>query len=662
MAENGESMRARLRGRLEAAGAIIGVPVRVSDDDAWELTDSELRVGLGWYGARGHSDAEAVALALLHLWEGPRGAVVEPARARRRNSFARVRPDAAPLFDAIYRVQSALELLSAMPGLREPLAAAVQRSIPDDITAWPRRLQWVAVVLRAGVAGPADADDVTLGTDPEVQLAWRDLLETGAAMGGLGLFRRVMAPDAHRSAVRRFERAVAWLLEGYDRLGARDALDRGLDGGLGGGGAVGNDAAPDTVMTSRGEPSSGADPDTDDDDGRGPEGSDDEPPAPEEAEANGETDDERARAGDGRETAEGADLFAAEQAGFMERVLATPMPGGGLTDSRGRMPERASDDSSEPDPTDPQRRVQGSSGGASGGIADTELAEYRRRAAELADAIERMRAVWARVISERTAPRRVASARPRAEGDDLAAESLSGAVAESRAGVPRPRAFRDRARRMRRTRRFGSTDYVLLVDRSASMQGAAAEAAADSMLIMTEALAGVARDVEAAERASGSTLDLDIRTALIVFDSAVDVVKPLSRGLDDSVRRAVHGAIRAPRGSTNDGAALRAAADQLGVSVADSAAGRYGPGGAVVGAERRRIVILVSDGGSNDPVAAEHALRRLRNAGVEVHGIGIGAGDLESRYAPQGRTVLDARTLPEVLQTLVLEDVRDGIR
>lgn len=667
------SMSGQLRARLEAVGAIVGMSVRVTDDETWELTDSGLQVGLGWYGARGHGHSEAAALAFLHLWEGPRNARVEAARARRRSSLVRVRPDAAPLFDAVYRVQSSAELLTAMPGLRAPLAAATYRSVPTDVTAWPRHLQWAAVVLRAAFVGRADFGALLAGTHSDVQLAWRALMveaigpgapitssERGAcemdeAIDGLSAFRRVMAPDAQRSSVLRYERAVAWLLGAYDRLAALDALERGLDGGSGGRGMGEQDAPPSGVSGSGEEQDDdAAEPDPG---GGGENDSTEDPETPDRAGAEGDSGDERARAGDGRETAEGADLFAAEQAGFLDRVLATPMPGGGRTDSRGPVPEAATAE----DPSAPQPPVDGASGGTAGGTADTALAEYRRRAAELADAIERMRAVWSRVIAERAAPRRVASARPRAEGDDLAAESLAAAIAESRAGVARPRAFRDRAIRLRRTRRSGSTDYVLLVDRSASMQGVAAEAAADSMLIMTEALAGVARDIEEAERASGVALDLDIRTALIVFDSAVDVVKPLSSGLDDAVRRAVHGAIRVPRGSTNDGAALRAAAEQLGVQLGLNPA-RASRLRSVDGIERRRIVILVSDGGSNDPVAAEHALHRLRAEGVEVHGIGIGPGDLASRYAPQGRTVLDARTLPEVLQSLVFDEESRRIR
>ncbi|WP_200329103.1 vWA domain-containing protein [Leucobacter sp. L43] len=663
MAVNEHLMGTGLRARLEGVGAVIGIPVHVTDDEVWELTDRELRVGLGWYGVRGHSESEAVALAFLHLWEGPRNNRVEPARARRRASFTRVRPDATPLFDAVYRVQAMSELLTAMPGLRAPLLAATCRSVPSDVTTWPRHLQWIAVVLRAGVAGAADAHTVLAGTHIDVRRAWSELLPIDAHRDAIGraehemldqlrTFRRVMAPDSKRSAVLRFERAVAWLLGAYEQLAARDAAERGLDAHSGAGGAD-DEPAPETALSSSGQHAGDGDADAEGDERDGDE-PDQDPDASDGDGETGETEEERARAGDGRETAEGADLFASQQAAFVERMLSTPMPGGGRTDDRGLMPEAPPPANDSAQPAEP---LHGASGGSAGGFAETELADYRGRAASLADAIERMRAVWAQVIAERVTSRRVPDARPRPEGDDLAADSLAAAVAESRAGQRRPRAFRDRAMRARRTRRAGSTDYVLLLDRSASMQGAAAEAAADTMLIMTEALAGVARDIEAAERVGGAALDLDIRTALVVFDSAVDVVKPLSSGLDDSVRRAVHGAIRVPRGSTNDGAALRAAADQLGLGESE-----HSDGGAANGRERRRIVILVSDGGSNDPTAAEHALRRLRSAGVEVHGIGIGPGDLESRYAPNGRTVLDVRTLPEVLQSLVLDEVERRTR
>lgn len=64
-------------------------------------------------------------------------------------------------------------------------------------------------------------------------------------------------------------------------------------------------------------------------------------------------------------------------------------------------------------------------------------------------------------------------------------------------------------------------------------------------------------------------------------------------------------------------------------------------------------MIVVSDGGSNDPVAARRELRRLRDAGAHVHGIGVGDDDLASRYAPHGRRVDDPRDLAAAIEAIV---------
>ncbi|MFC7765183.1 hypothetical protein [Leucobacter soli] len=59
-----------LRAQLDAVGSVLGVPLIVTDDAEWGIDLDGLRVGLGWYAARGHSEAESVALALLQVWEG----------------------------------------------------------------------------------------------------------------------------------------------------------------------------------------------------------------------------------------------------------------------------------------------------------------------------------------------------------------------------------------------------------------------------------------------------------------------------------------------------------------------------------------------------------------------------------------------------------------
>ena len=633
--------RAQARAQLEAARAIVGITLDVSDGDHWERTDAGLSVGLGWYAARGHGVRETVALALLHLWEGPRAERVAVPRSRRRASLARLRPDAIPLLDTVHRAQAVAELIGVMPGLRSALGAALARSLPTDVSALPRHLQWAVLVLAAAVDG-SDADIVS-GLDREVCAEWQALHAEAEVSAGVSGVRRVLNTDRRRSALQRYLRAIALLLPGYERLLALDARERGwdADGANPDADARGSehpdDAAADLGLTAPGSGDSDANAQTADDAEFTPDPG-----------ADPNATDDRARAGEGRERAEGADLFAAEHAGFVEHMLDTPMPGGGHLDSRLPAPsDRARD--AEPDPASTQRR-ENAGAGSGGGAARVSLDAYRARVEALSAEIERMRSVWAEVIADRLAPRRHPSSRPRSTGSELAVEALASAVAEARAGAPQPRAFRDHTVRMRRTRRVGSTDYVLIVDRSASMQGVAAALASDAMIIMCEGLAGVARDVADAERVGGVPLDLDIRVALIVFDSTVEVVKPLSAGMSDAVRIAVHGALREPRGSTNDGAALRTAATTLGLE-----AGSGHP--TTEPLERRRVVILVTDGGSNDPLAAGQATQRLRRAGIRVHAIGLGAGDTVVRYAPDARRIDDVQALPDALRALVVDEV-----
>ncbi|RGE19571.1 vWA domain-containing protein [Leucobacter sp. wl10] len=610
---------------LQAVGALLGVGVTVADDESWELTlradaRPELRVGLGWYTARGHGREEAVALAVLQLWESVRGARRAPDRARRARSVVAARPEIEPLVSAVLRLQAAAEVLAAMPGLRARLVAALERSLPGAVVEQPRHLQWVAALLRSGLgAGGAGAAEL----DPAVAEERRAVQALGA--GRVDPLRRVLAPDPGRRPLERFERALALLLPPYERLLALDAQGRGLGEAPDGAAAQeheGGAATDDLAVAGAG---AGAEAGTED---PGAEAGEAAPPG---------ADDARARSGEVRRTPEGSDLFAAEQAGFVSAYLATPLPAGGA------LVEALVGLDPESEASRPRREDARDTGRGAGVGGDTAVSDYRMRAAELAPAIERMREVWSSVIAERVARVRTMGRRAAPEGDALDPQALAVAVADARAGVQRPAAFLRRGTRPRRTRRAGSTDYALLVDRSASMQGRVAEAAADAALVMLEALAGAERDIAHAEERHGIELDLDIRTALLLYDAQLELVKPLSRGLDDAVRLRMVAGIRSPRGSTNDGAALRAAAEQLGVLGEAAGDGR----------ERRRIVILVSDGGSNDEAAAARELRRLRAAGVGVHGIGIGSDEIVRRYAPSSRRVDDPRDIAEAIQRLV---------
>lgn len=639
----GGGSSSRLRAQLGAVGSVLGVPLIVTDDAEWRLDEESpdngaLRMGLGWYAERGHREPEAVALAMLHLWEGVRAERAAPDRSRRRRTLGRVRPEADPLLGTVLRLQCAAELTVFMPGVRGPLATGLRRALPEALGELPRHLQWVALLI----ARWQDRSAAIPGLDPEVRDEWLAVSELAGAEAedgaeGGGLYR-VLAPDPARSALRSFERALALLLPPYERLLALDVAGRG-PAALGGRSAEGPEEDPDPEHADADELFSASG-----------------DSAPEEGES------ERARAGGSRDSAEGADLFAAEHAAFVGTILPTPMPAEGALfeaaielAARAADPRRAGENAIAP--------VAGGAAAAAASAARTGLVAYRERADALAEPIERMREVWARIIVERVDRRPRMGRRAHPEGEELVTESLATAVADAAAGIARPSAYRRREARPRRIRRAGSTDYALLIDRSASMTGPAADAAADAALIMLEALAGVERDAAHAEARAGVPLELDIRTALIVFDGEAHVVKPLSGGLDDGARRALHAAIRAPRGATNDGAALAAAAEQFGLGSAAGTAVDAGPRGGrgsarpSDGLERRRIAILISDGGSNDPTAASRELWRLRRAGVHVHAIGLGDDEIVDRYAPTSRRLDDPRGIAEALHRLVEDEL-----
>lgn len=602
------------RAQLRAVAAIVGLPISVTADEHWQLDAHGLRVGLGWYARRGHSPSEATALALLQLWEGVRGPRTAPERAARARLLGVARPELAPLVTAISRAQAASEVISAFPGLRAALVAAMHRGLPEDLSSETRRDQWLALVLSVGFgSSPASAR-----LDELVVIEWRTACDFGGAAGEA--VWRVLRPDPDRSALGRFERALALLTPGYERLLAQDARDRGL--------GVDGAAAPPHEGGAASEDSGAA---ADDASGEG----DAEPNEAGEQGAAAEEPPTQARPGGGAEVAEGADLFQAEQAGEVTAFLDTPLPAEGAL-TAAFAPSDAEANGSDPSDVRPGH---GGSLGARG-------SDYIDRVATLAPSIERMREVWHEVTAERVA--RVASLgrRPEVEGEQLDTRALADGLAQVRAGIVKPRVFLRRESRARRTQRSGNTDYLLLIDRSASMQGRPARAAADAAVVMLEGLAAAARDIAQAERTSGLDLDLQLRTALIVFDARAHVVKSLSAGMSDEVRENLVAAITSPQGSTNDAAALNAAAEQV--------------RGGVEARRRRRIAFVLSDGGTNNAVAAEHALRRLRAMGVTVFGIGLGSDDLSERYAPTGARVDEPERLAEVIGELVMHHLPPG--
>ncbi len=614
----GQSFETEAAAQLQAVGAVLGVTVTASDGDEWQLDEHGLRVGLDWYLQRGHGGREAAALAALQLWEGPLELRRAPARARRAQALAQAKPHLELLLGAVRRAQAMGELLAAMPGLRAPLQAAVFRGLPRDLGTLPRHLQWASLVLASTVP---QSDDIAI-EDSAVAAEWQAVLAASSSSGAsFHTLDRALAPRTDVAPLRRLERALTLVLPAYERLLALDTLDFGFQATVLGG----SDRADLSLQADEAL------------------GSEDYAPGGDEQSADPQSDDGRPGDDEEKGTTDPDQLFEAEREQFAHTVLATPIP-----EASSLFAGDAEATTFDTQKVDGEKELVGGVG-AGTPASGISLTDYRSRAQQLAAEIDSTRAIWQAVIAERIAPRRVQSRRPRAEGDELVTEALAAVVAQTLAGVPEPAAFMRHEVKPRLTRSAGSTDYVLMIDRSASMTGAVADAAADAALVMVEALSAAERDIAHAERSAGIDLELDIRSCLIVFSADATVVKPLSRGLDDATRRNLYAEVRSPAGSTNDAAALRAAGEQLGIGAQASPPAD--------GLARRRIAILVGDGGTNDAPAAARELQRLRAAGVSVHGVGIGTADLATRYAPQGASIASARELPEALARIIAREL-----
>lgn len=598
---------------ITAAARLLGIPIHISDDDEWQIHDGVITVGLGFYDT--HSPARSLdlfaltAAVLLDLWVGARLPQTARVRTKMRISLGSERPELEPLLMTIDRVQAGGELLTAFPGYWQGLADSMRSRFGRDLREAPESAQFLGALLLT-----AFAPDSKFRVAPAVRNLITDI--------GSETLNLALTPLHPADPDRTFKRILAVTLSQFESFLTEQGIGLTTAG-------LGDDA-------------SGVSEDNDFDFGSGSAPSDSEDATEsdsvdtDEGDAGEMAEQERARRSGERDTAEGADLFEAEQAADVSAMLDTPMPLTGtsafnIDDWETKYaPDTSSSDTEEM---------------FSGSRAETRVSlnRYRTRMKRYSGLIEEVREVWRLIVAERATPTRGLSRVPYSEGEILLTTALPGALAEALAGTPRPRAYANRKYFVREREESGNTDFVLLIDRSGSMR-TAAPAAADAAMVMIEALAAVSRDIEETEAALRTDLDISFRTALIVFDAEVTVVKPLAAQMNDASRAQLFYETLTTGGGTNDASALDEAARQLGIS---RGASTYGA------TPRNRVVIMVSDGGSSDLSAARTALRSLTSRGVTVYGIGIGTDTVATRYAPHGRRVDDPVDIVRVLEELI---------
>lgn len=262
---------------------------------------------------------------------------------------------------------------------------------------------------------------------------------------------------------------------------------------------------------------------------------------------------------------------------------------------------------------------------------------YDNEVKRLHGQIDQMRQVFRSVLNEVVTTRRGLSRRSHQDGDILDPNCLAQTVVDIKSGIT-PEAFRRCETVRGRAELNCKTDYYFVFDCSGSMSGKPAQAAASCAVIMLEGLAGMERDIRKLEEQQSIDLsDLSIRTSLYTFGTDATCHKPLSSNLNDKQRLDTYTAIAAANaGWTADYLALQ----EITALPHDR--------------DRQRIVVVVTDGVSNDPDATQAAISQLRrDQNTVVYGVSIGSDAAEQLYAPNAKLINDPKDLPNVLQSFI---------
>ena len=265
--------------------------------------------------------------------------------------------------------------------------------------------------------------------------------------------------------------------------------------------------------------------------------------------------------------------------------------------------------------------------------------------------VEELRELFRKIIAERTRPRQKPKL-PVSEGEILARPAE--AVAAVKAGGEEPEVWETIQEKSRPKELFGDFDITIITDRSGSMEECDESGnikkyeQKKAVILLLEALKEFSDDLE--EARADLQYDLNVRMEARSFGSENEneILKPLSEELTEKQRVAVYKKLdSAPGSSTKDFLALESVLS----SIADEDIEK-------IEAKRlKKIILVLSDGASDNPERVQKSLHQLRDKGVIVRGIGItnAASSIKQTYKPHALICKQADQLGVILAELLKE-------
>lgn len=292
------------------------------------------------------------------------------------------------------------------------------------------------------------------------------------------------------------------------------------------------------------------------------------------------------------------------------------------------------------------------------GVTKESLQNYRKVAEHVrnivnentgVEVLEEMKNLFSRIISKRT-KKVFAPKYPTEEGDYLVDPSQL--VAEVKSGNLEPRVWEDIELKEKKGDRFGEVEITLVCDRSGSMEGEKAEEQRKSTILVMETLKEFAEMTE--EDKMNMDKPLEIKSEIYSFACESDDKKPIkimSKDLGEAERINVLDKLYNITGSTTDFSCLESIEDKLDTEIEKK----------IEEGELKKIVIVMTDGESDDPSRVQSILKVLRGKGVVVIGLGItnSGGAVMSTYSPNALVVENVKNLPFVLTELLKEHLKD---
>lgn len=286
------------------------------------------------------------------------------------------------------------------------------------------------------------------------------------------------------------------------------------------------------------------------------------------------------------------------------------------------------------------------------GVSPEDVLGYRKEYGEIAALVAELREVFKKIVSRRLRERFKVSPQLKTEGEMLDEETLSESYVESAAGG-KPQAFREIVRATKEHEGYGSLDMTLVNDLSSSMnEGDKLTMDRKSKILFLESLADFQKEIREAEYENGTSLGLEVRTETRAFGDFGDAeLKKLSPDLSEKDRIEIWKRLHKGTGGTPDYLSLEVIEKSLTPQYEEELRNK----------RKRKVVVVLSDGESQDAARVQRTCERLRQKGIIVLGFGMTASGqaVKETYKPDTEVIENISDLPKAMQKVILKYTED---